>query len=118
MSTCRMSAFVSNGSHVPPHSPLLLQPSKPPAKAAAAAAAVKRPPPKRPAGAITLGTLLEEGLLRAGPEALSMEYKGTLTFAALTEDGRILWEGEQGVAAMAALHPAVMRAGLRRCHRL
>jgi hypothetical protein len=38
--------------------------------------------------------LLDEGLLRAGPEALSMEYKGTLTFAALTEDGRILWEGE------------------------
>lgn len=109
MGTWRMSAFILTGSHVPPHSPLPPQASKPPAKAAAAAAAVKRPPPKRPAGAITLGTLLEEGLLRAGPEALSMEYKGTLTFAALTEDGRILWEGEQGVTAMVARHPAVMR---------
>ena len=53
----------------------------------------KRPPPKRPAGAITLRVLLDEGIIQPGPDALSMEYKGSMTFATLTEDGRILWEG-------------------------
>jgi hypothetical protein len=53
---------------------------------------VKRAP-KRPAGVVTLKALIEEGLLAPAEDALTMEYKGTITHATLTADGRIFWEG-------------------------
>jgi len=53
---------------------------------------VKRAP-KRPAGVVTLKALIQEGLLAPAEDALTMEYKGTITHASLTADGRIFWEG-------------------------
>ena len=43
----------------------------------------------RPSGGITLRLLMEEGILEAGEEVLTVEYKGQTTKGTLTEDGRI-----------------------------
>ncbi|KAK9818670.1 hypothetical protein WJX74_002471 [Apatococcus lobatus] len=60
--------------------------SKPPA----AVAPKKRPPGKsRPSGGITLRLLMEEGILEAGEDVLTVEYKSQTTKGTLTEDGRI-----------------------------
>ncbi|KXZ47722.1 hypothetical protein GPECTOR_33g604 [Gonium pectorale] len=50
--------------------------------------------PKRPAGAITLRTLLDAGFLVPGCKVLYVEYKGIITWADLTEDGTIVCDGK------------------------
>jgi Restriction Enzyme Adenine Methylase Associated len=57
------------------------------------AAAKKKPPPGRlraRAVGITLKLLIDEGLLWPGENVLSVEYKGVVTLATLTNDGRIV----------------------------
>ncbi|KAK9865967.1 hypothetical protein WJX84_011457 [Apatococcus fuscideae] len=59
-------------------------------KPVAAPAPKKRPPGKsRPSGGITLKLLMEEGILKAGEQVLTVEYKGQTTKGTLCEDGRI-----------------------------
>lgn len=67
----------------------LLQPRgrKPPA------AAKPRRAPKRPAGAVSLRILIDEGVLTPAEDVLTVEYKGTITHASLAPDGRIKWKG-------------------------
>ena len=55
-----------------------------------------KPPPKRPAGAITLRTLVEAGFLDPGPKVLHVEYKGSITYGDLTDEGLIYCAGEEG----------------------
>ena len=49
--------------------------------------------PRRPAGAITIRTLLEAGLLAAGEGVLSIEYKGSVTWGHLNGAGQLMFEG-------------------------
>jgi hypothetical protein len=42
---------------------------------------------------VNLKGLIDEGLMQAGDDVLTVEYKGTLTHASLTHDGRIRWKG-------------------------
>ena len=46
-------------------------------------------PPRRGRGGVSLGLLLEEGLLAAGDGVLSVDYKQRRTLADLCGDGRI-----------------------------
>ncbi|KAF6257396.1 hypothetical protein COO60DRAFT_1235274 [Scenedesmus sp. NREL 46B-D3] len=55
-------------------------------------AAKPRRAPKRPAGLVNLKGLVDEGLMQPGDDVLTVEYKGTLTHASLTHDGRIRWK--------------------------
>ncbi|EFJ49022.1 hypothetical protein VOLCADRAFT_117378, partial [Volvox carteri f. nagariensis] len=71
------------------------QPQPQPAPRPPAAATVKgKAAPKRPAGAITLRTLLDAGFLVPGSKVLYVEYKGLITWADLTEEATILCEGQ------------------------
>lgn len=36
---------------------------------------------------------MDEGVLAAAEDVLTVEYKGTITHASLTADGRIKWKG-------------------------
>ena len=51
--------------------------------------------PRRPAGAITVKTLLGAGLVAAGERVLSVEYKGNVTWGDLNEEGQITFEGKE-----------------------
>lgn len=53
-----------------------------------------RKAPKRPAGTVTLRGLIEEGLLMPADDVLTVEYKGMITHASLTAEGRIRFKGE------------------------
>lgn len=64
-----------------------------PSRARKQAAAKPRRAPKRPAGLVNLKGLIDEGLMQPGDDVLTVEYKGTLTHASLTYDGRIRWKG-------------------------
>jgi hypothetical protein len=64
-----------------------------PSRARKQAAAKPRRAPKRPAGLVNLKGLIDEGLMQPGDDVLTVEYKGTLTHASLTHDGRIRWKG-------------------------
>lgn len=57
--------------------------------------AAGKPAPKRPAGAITLRTLVDAGLLEPGNKVLYVEYKGAITYGDLTEEGHIFCQGER-----------------------
>lgn len=52
--------------------------------------------PRRPAGAITLKTLLAAGVMSAGERVLTVEYKGRVTWGDLNEFGQIIFEGQSG----------------------
>lgn len=52
-----------------------------------------RKAPKRPAGTVTLRGLIEEGLLAPADDVLTVEYKGMITHASLTAEGRIRFKG-------------------------
>jgi hypothetical protein len=49
---------------------------------------------------VTLKGLLEEGLLVAAQDVLTVEYKGTITHASLTSNGQIAFQGELGAALL------------------
>lgn len=68
-------------------------PPKPPA-AKGGTGAKPKAAPKRPAGAITLRTLLDAGFLVPGSKVLYVEYKGLITWADLTEEATIMCDGE------------------------
>eukprot|EP00199_Chlamydomonas_sp_CCMP681_P003007 CAMPEP_0119105930 /NCGR_PEP_ID=MMETSP1180-20130426/3759_1 /TAXON_ID=3052 ORGANISM="Chlamydomonas cf sp, Strain CCMP681" /NCGR_SAMPLE_ID=MMETSP1180 /ASSEMBLY_ACC=CAM_ASM_000741 /LENGTH=167 /DNA_ID=CAMNT_0007091113 /DNA_START=117 /DNA_END=617 /DNA_ORIENTATION=- len=48
---------------------------------------------RRPAGAITMRTLVDSGILKPGLGILCVEYKGTKVVADLTGEGQIKFEG-------------------------
>lgn len=50
--------------------------------------------PRRPAGAITIKTLLSAGIMVAGQRVLSVEYKGNTTWGDLNEEGQITFAGQ------------------------
>eukprot|EP00775_Hariotina_reticulata_P009205 gene9205-9372_t len=56
------------------------------------AAAKPKRPPRRPAGLVSLRQLVDEGVLAAAEDVLTVEYKGTVTHASLTADGKIKWK--------------------------
>jgi len=58
------------------------------------ATAKPKPPSRRPAGLVNLRQLVQEGVLAAAEDVLTVEYKGTITHASLMADGRIKWKGE------------------------
>ncbi|PNW74196.1 hypothetical protein CHLRE_13g589050v5 [Chlamydomonas reinhardtii] len=68
-------------------------PPKPPA-AKGGTGAKPKAAPKRPAGAITLRTLLDAGFLVPGSKVLYVEYKGLITWADLTEEATIMCDGQ------------------------
>uniref|UniRef100_A0A383WMB0 MPN domain-containing protein n=1 Tax=Tetradesmus obliquus TaxID=3088 RepID=A0A383WMB0_TETOB len=68
------------------------EPAPKPSRARKQAAAKPRRAPKRPAGLVNLKGLIDEGLMQPGDDVLTVEYKGTLTHASLTHDGRIRWK--------------------------
>ena len=43
----------------------------------------------RAGGGITLGLLIDEGILAPGENCLTVEYKSSMTYATLMPDGRI-----------------------------
>lgn len=59
----------------------------------AAAAKSTRPAPKRPPGAVTLRSLIEDGFLAPGEGNMCVEYKGSITFGDLCADGKIRYKG-------------------------
>ncbi|GLC49680.1 hypothetical protein PLESTB_000275000 [Pleodorina starrii] len=73
---------------VPPPQP------PPPLRPPAATTAKGKAAPKRPAGAITLRTLLDAGFLVPGSKVLYVEYKGLITWADLREEGTIVCDGQ------------------------
>eukprot|EP00882_Tetradesmus_deserticola_P016798 GHRQ01017962.1.p2 GENE.GHRQ01017962.1~~GHRQ01017962.1.p2 ORF type:complete len:105 (+),score=10.53 GHRQ01017962.1:237-551(+) len=77
------------------------EPALKPSRARQQAAAKHKRAPKRPAGLVNLKGLVDEGLMQPGDDVLTVEYKGTLTHASLTHDGRIRWKG---VLSLATAH--------------
>ncbi|GIL92564.1 hypothetical protein Vretimale_18977 [Volvox reticuliferus] len=80
-----------------PPPPVLARTAPQPAPAPrgnSATAAKGKAPPKRPAGAITLRTLLDAGFVVPGSKVLYVEYKGLITWADLTEEGSIVCDGQ------------------------
>lgn len=71
------------------------------------AAAKPRRAPKRPAGLVNLKGLIDEGLMQPGDDVLTVEYKGTITYASLTHDGRIRWKGVHKFFEISAATKAV-----------
>lgn len=55
----------------------------------------------RPGGGINLRDLLEENIISAGEDVLSVEYKGNVTYATLSPMGHILCMVSSKNAAMA-----------------
>ncbi|GFR52206.1 hypothetical protein Agub_g14746 [Astrephomene gubernaculifera] len=69
-------------------------PPRPAPRPPAATTGKGKAAPKRPAGAITLRTLLDAGFLVPGSKVLYVEYKGIITWADLTEEGSIICDGQ------------------------
>ncbi|KAG2497303.1 hypothetical protein HYH03_004886 [Edaphochlamys debaryana] len=74
----------------PPPAPPAPAPARPPP----APKGKGKAPPKRPAGAITMRTLLDAGFLMPGQQVLYVEYKGNITWADLTDEGTIVCNGQ------------------------
>ncbi|GIL62504.1 hypothetical protein Vafri_16714 [Volvox africanus] len=79
----------------PPPLPARIAPQPAPLPRGLSASGPKgKAPPKRPAGAITLRTLLDAGFVVPGSKVLYVEYKGLITWADLTEEGSIVCDGQ------------------------